>query len=170
MKRVCTLLGLCLLVLVFSSPVLAEFYKYRDGDGVLRFTDNLAEVPVDQRPEAKSYKEADDYLTPYQKKERAEKARREAKAAAKKEKQDAFEIGQKQRMDLNKTRMALDEEYGVLMRDRKAIRKENEQATSPEQRVAYKKKVNELNKRIIEYEGRRKQYEESIKEFNAKNK
>ena len=170
MKLAFMLIGLCLSVLLFSNSSRAEFFKYRDSNGVMRFTDNLAEVPVAQRPEAKSYKEAEDYLTPYQKKERAEKARQEAKAAAKKEKRDAFEIGQKQRMDLNKTRTALDEEYGVLMRDRKAIRKENKQATSPEQRVAYKKKVNELNKRIIEYEGRRKQYEESIKEFNAKNK
>lgn len=64
MKRTCMLVGLCLAVLLFANPVLGEFFKYRDSNGVLRFTDNLAEVPPDQRPKAKSYKEADDYLTP----------------------------------------------------------------------------------------------------------
>ena len=33
----------------------AEFYRYRDANGVLRFTDNLAEVPKDQRPGAQRY-------------------------------------------------------------------------------------------------------------------
>lgn len=168
MKRACMLIGLCLVVLLFANPALGEFYKYRDSSGVLRFTDNLADVPPDQRPGAKSYKEADDYLTPNQRQERAEKARRETEVAAKEEKQGAFEAEQDQRMNLNKTRIALDEEYGALMRDKETIQKEKEQATTPEQLTAYRKRVNELNKRIIEYESRRYQYEESIKRFNAK--
>ncbi len=168
MKRACMLIGLCLTVLLFANPALGEFFKYRDSNGVLRFTDNLAEVPLNQRPGAKSYKEADDYLTPQQKKERAEKARREAEMEAKAEKQDSFETQQGRRMDLNKTRLDLDKEYGELMREKKALKKEKEQAATPEQQTAYKKRVNALNKRIIEYESRRNQYEENIKSFNEK--
>ena len=99
MKRTCMLIGLCLAVLLLANPVLGEFYKYRDRNGVLRFTDNLADVPVDQRPDAQSYKEPDDYLTPYQKKERAEKARREAEMAANETKQGSFEVQQEERMN-----------------------------------------------------------------------
>lgn len=168
MKHICVLLSLCLWVFLFANPAMGEFFKYRDSNGVLRFTDNLAEVPVDQRPGAESYKEADDYLTPYQKKERVEKARQAAEMAAKETKQGAFEAKQEQRLNLNKTRMELDKDYGELMRAKKALEKEQAQATTPEKQAAYKKSVNALNKRIIEYEGRRNQYEESIKNFNAK--
>jgi hypothetical protein len=145
----------------------AEFYKYRDNNGVLLFTDNLAEVPLNQRPGAQSYKEADDYLTPYQKKERAEKARRETEMAAKEAKQGSFEAQQEQRLILNNTRTALDKEYGELMHAKKALEKEKAQATTPEKQVAYKKRFDALNKRIIEYEDRRNQYEEAIKNFIA---
>ncbi len=168
MKRACMLIGLCLAVLLFANPALGEFYKYRDGSGVLRFTDNLAEVPPDQRPGAKSYKEADDYLTPYQKQERAGKERREAEIAAKEKAEVSFEAQQDRRMNLNKTRLELDKEYGELMREKEALKKEKGQATSPEQQTAYKKRVNALNKRIIEYDSRRNKYEANIKRFNAK--
>ena len=167
MKRAFMLIGLGLAVLLFTSPALAEFFKYRDSGGVLRFTDNLAEVPVSQRPGAQSYKEADDYLTPAQKKVKAEQVRQEAELADKKKRQNTFESRQELRMNLNKSRMALDEEYGVLMREKKALEKEKEQATSAEQLAAYKKKVNELNKRIIKYTSRREQYEENNRQFNA---
>ena len=166
MKQVCMLLSLCLLAFLFANPALAEFFKYRDSNGVLRFTDNLAEVPLDQRPGAESYKEADDYLTPYQKKERAEEARQASEMAAK-EKEPALS-SEAQRKNLNKTRTELEKEYGELMHAKEALQKEQAQATTPEKKAAYKKSVNDLNKRIIEFEGRRNQYEESIKNFNAK--
>lgn len=168
MKRACMLIGLCLAVLLFANPALGEFYKYRDSSGVLRFTDNLGEVPPDQRPGARSYKEADDYLTPYQKQERAEKARQEAEMAAKQKTEDTFEAQQNQRMNLNKTRTALDAEYGELTREKKAVEKEKAEATTPEQKKAYRRRVNALNKRILEYESRRDEYEENIKSFNEK--
>ena len=165
MKQVSMLLSLCLLAFLFANPAMGEFFKYRDSNGVLRFTDNLAEVPVDQRPDAESYKEADDYLTPYQKEERAEKARQAAEKAAKETKLGSLEAQQTQRRNFNKTRTELYEEYGELMRARKALQKEQAQATTPEKKAVYEKSVNDLNKRIIEYEGRRNQYEESIKTF-----
>jgi predicted transcriptional regulator len=50
------IIGLVLIIIV-SSICFAEFYKYKDSNGVLRFTDNLAEVPEGQRPKADIYKE-----------------------------------------------------------------------------------------------------------------
>ncbi|MCP3951716.1 MAG: DUF4124 domain-containing protein [Desulfobacterales bacterium] len=168
MKRACMLIGLCLAVLLFANPALGEFYKYRDSSGVLRFTDNLAQVPLNQRPGAKSYKEADDYLTPYQKQARAEKTRREAEMEAKKKEEGTFESVQQKRMELNSTRTELDKEYGELMREKKALKKAKAESSTPEERAAYKKRVNALNERIIAYEGRRDQYEKDIKDVNAR--
>jgi chromosome segregation ATPase len=47
----------CGLLLTVSTTSFADFYKYKDSNGVLRFTDNLSEVPESQRPKADIYKE-----------------------------------------------------------------------------------------------------------------
>ena len=46
-----------LILLVLPMLASAEIYKYRDQNGVLRFTDNLTEVPVDQRENIDQYQE-----------------------------------------------------------------------------------------------------------------
>jgi len=45
---------------VFSSshPVWAEMYRYKDANGVARFTDNLADIPEKQRAEMSVYENA----------------------------------------------------------------------------------------------------------------
>jgi len=55
-KKLMIIINIVLILLV-SSLCFAEFYKYKDSNGYLRFTDNLAEVPEDQRPKADTYKE-----------------------------------------------------------------------------------------------------------------
>jgi len=41
----------------FPYQALADFYRYVDKNGVRRFTDNLSEVPEDQRPKVHRYSE-----------------------------------------------------------------------------------------------------------------
>ena len=48
-KMVIRILLLLVALSLIPMPVFAEFYKYKDANGVLRFTDNLLEVPKDQR-------------------------------------------------------------------------------------------------------------------------
>ena len=43
------------LFLVLAAPVTAQFYRYIDKDGNLRFTDDLNRVPVEQRTSAYEY-------------------------------------------------------------------------------------------------------------------
>ena len=40
---------LFLSLMLVPGLCLAEFYKYRDANGAIRFTDNLGDVPKDQR-------------------------------------------------------------------------------------------------------------------------
>ncbi|MGE0084784.1 MAG: DUF4124 domain-containing protein [Desulfococcaceae bacterium] len=50
----------CVWIFVFlliSAPCSAEFYKYRDETGAIRFTDDLSLVPEDQREKASGYSE-----------------------------------------------------------------------------------------------------------------
>jgi len=46
---------ICCLVLASASFVMAEYYQYVDKDGMKHFTDDLSQVPKDQRPNLKTY-------------------------------------------------------------------------------------------------------------------
>ena len=43
------------MVVLWSAPGFCEYYQYKDQNGVLRYTDDLASVPPDQRPDVKTH-------------------------------------------------------------------------------------------------------------------
>ncbi|MCK4988576.1 MAG: DUF4124 domain-containing protein, partial [Desulfobacterales bacterium] len=45
--------------LLFSVSVSAEFYKYTDEEGNIRFTDDINQVPEEQRSKIRSYVESE---------------------------------------------------------------------------------------------------------------
>ena len=155
MRRVCCGLLLCLLL----TPTLAgaEFYRYRDAQGTIRFTDNIAEVPPDQRPGVRRYEGTPTAPAPG------------ADAADGGDAQAIdFEDLQAARMQLNDTKAELDREFGELMRDKEALSQERAQVTSAEEAAAVKEKILELNRRITDYERRRQEYENTLAEFKAR--
>ena len=159
---------LYILMIVMLIPTLshAEFYKYRDASGALRFTDNLAEVPKDQRPKVQKYKEPDDYLTPEQKAAKLKAARESTDTASPGQKTTSLEKTQATRMDLNKKKMALDQEYGELMKTKEALMAgENEAMKTQEGTRAHREKVTRLNLRIVDFEKRRKAFEKEVDAF-----
>ena len=96
-------------MLAAAMPSSAEIYKYRDADGVLRFTDNLQEVPKDQRKQVEQYQEI--------------KTKKEPEAAPVQEKTarpQNDEMAQ-QAEELKKEKELLDAEYAKLEEDRKLL-------------------------------------------------
>lgn len=57
MKTVITAAIVCLAALAVAAPAGAEFYKYLDEQGNVRYTDDLNEVPLDQREGLETYEE-----------------------------------------------------------------------------------------------------------------
>jgi hypothetical protein len=49
-----TLLLPVMVLWLVSPPAYGEYYQYTDTNGVLRFTDDLASVPPEQRPDVKT--------------------------------------------------------------------------------------------------------------------
>ncbi len=153
----------------------AEFYRYTDENGVLRFTDNLQEVPADQRPELKKYKEAEDDMTPAQ---RAAKRQREAEQTRKaqierqqRKKVDSVEdIRIDSPEDFERVKTDLDDEYESLMRKKAALEEERTSLKTPEDVSAYQARVRQLNEEIRRFEDRRSRFIKKADQFNTRKK
>ncbi len=151
------MLILLTLISLVPIPVFAEFYKYRDANGVLRFTDNLMDVPEDQRENLQSYREV---VTPEEKPQISES---EQKAAALKSRNTRIQ-------QMNGEREALAQTFTDLETERKTIL---ESAPDPQDQEAYeahRQRITAFNEKIKAYEEKRKQFQEKIDAFNAESK
>lgn len=140
-----------MLMILLALPALAsaEIYKYRDQNGILRFTDNLTEVPLAQRKNVDEYQEiktteevaepAPD-LTAGQDPHAAEKALLDEKGA-------------------------LDIEYNQLVEMRKSL-EAAPQSVTPEEIAAHENKVRDYNARLQVYEVKQKAFRAKVDEYN----
>jgi hypothetical protein len=174
----------CLALL--PSLAAAKLYKFRDRSGALRYTDNLAEVPPDQRPNVETEPEI---VTPET--APAESPEAKPKAGGKK----SASPGQPQpapappaswdkaageaRLEadnLLETRRQLEEEFAGLMQEKQALGEERKKIEDEKMAPLIRKKavdamnqkVRDLNKRIADFETRRNAFEAQADAFNAK--
>ena len=138
-----------MMALLFLTPsASAEIYKYRDTNGVLRFTDNLAEVPVDQRGNIEAYQEI---------KTTEPAAEPNATEAAP---QDPQAVGKA----LLEEKTALDTEYNRLTDLRSRLEAEPIPGTD-EAMADYEKRVQDYQAQLEAYEEQRKAFREKVKTY-----
>jgi len=168
---------LFLICMWLPSSVLAEYYQYRDQNGVLRFTDNLADVPEDQRPQIDIYTENED-LSSSEEESQEDLQDTSIQEEAGEDMEDAYqseetETGRgdnlSQLKKLNQIKAALDEAFAELMEEKHALLqyKETKKNMSMKEAKAYQKKVTLLNQRITDFEERRQAYKKEADAFNA---
>ncbi len=165
-KNMLRLIGVLIFVISIWLPafVYAEFYRYTDENGVLHYTDNLVEVPVNQRKNVKQYKEEVEVLATEEKLPGAEKAT--------KNKSLPFQ-GDPQAQTLLKTKAKLDKEYAELTKEREKLESETgvfstSEDFDKEEYGEYKERVARFNERKSDYEERVKVFEEIAGAFNKK--
>ncbi len=148
-------------LIVFLAPGMAgaEFYKYRDANGVLRFTDDITEVPVDQRVKLKEYQSV---VTP----EPSTADTDEQKG------QDPAQDGELSAMakSLEAEKTALEQEYQAIMEADRRIKASVADPENPADPEAYNKQLKELHQKIQAYDVRRKAFQEKASAFDAKMK
>ena len=153
---------LMLLVLI-SNPASADIYKYRDAQGVVRYTYDLAEVPEDQRPQVETYEEASEES------DTSPQAGGESdddQEKADKKSDGQLVVDEQTIEEMNQNKKALDEEFGGLMEEKYMLLKDKERLSKTldgRDTVAvakYDNKVKELNRKITDYQKRRKAFEE----------
>ena len=169
---------LFLVCMWLPSSVLAEYYQYRDQNGVLRFTDNLADIPEDQRQQIDSYTETKDLSSSEEESQEdlqdtsvQEEAGEDMEVA---DQSEETETGRgdnlSQLKKLNQRKAALDEEFAKLMEEKQVLLqyKETKKNMSLKEAMAYQKKVTLLNQRIADFEERRQEFIKEADAFNAK--
>lgn len=151
----------CLIFFLAPGIVQAEFYRYRDSSGVVHYTDNLEDVPQDQRPDVATYENGSDTA--------AEQAGLDAKGRADDDASESGEAEESKLEWLKQTQAELDAEYQRLQEEVEALNKEREGLVNrPYNRTLYEEKVKKLNERIDAFETKRKAFEEKASQLNLK--
>lgn len=146
MNRIVTML---LVLLVLPMLVSAEIYKYRDQNGVLRFTDNLTEVPIAQRKNIEQYKEIKTAPGIAEQSTTKEEAAQDPKAMEK---------------ELTDEKGVLDNEYSQLTEMRGSIEAAPQPGT-PEEITVHEQKIKDYNAKLKIYEAKQKAFREKVAEY-----
>jgi hypothetical protein len=148
-NRIITML---LVLLVLPVLVSAEIYKYRDRNGVLRFTDNLTEVPVAQRENIEQYQEI---------KTTADTAEQTpANVSEKQAAQDPKAVEK----ELTDEKGVLDNDYSQLMEMRNNL-EAAPQPSTPEEIAAHEKKIQDYNIQLKIYEVKQKAFRAKVEAY-----
>lgn len=168
-----------LILILFSASASAEFYKYRDKDGTIRYTDDLSSVPEDQRPGLKIIDEYRRDTFPASGdagKQSNQISPNENETKNQTKTDDTEEIGKR----LERQKEMLDKERNALDKERKALLKEKEAFVSSrrfksgEDSIVIKKlknlteKIEKLNKKMQQTEKKQMAFDAEVKAFNAR--
>jgi hypothetical protein len=186
-------MGLAILT-VASFPTVArgEFYRYIDGNGNVRFTDNLANVPPEQRTRVEEYKEAVPDRPSLKEEEAKGKGQDEGKgtepeaaegtaktdtetgsaegtAKAGPEAGSAVDEGKTEGMreDLKEEGLRLQEEYDALMEEREKLDKAASVRLTPAAQRELIDKIKDFNARIQDYEKRREAHNKAVEAYQT---
>jgi len=148
--------------LALCTPATAQFYKYTDSEGNIRFTDDLSKVPENLRSGATPYEAL---ISPPE----------TPPASMEQEKEDNKGATDTDMEALNQEKQALEEkesklnaEYKGLMERRASLEKEKKGRKTRTQALEYNKSVEKLNQEVLEFDERRKAFQAEVKAFNER--
>jgi chromosome segregation ATPase len=164
MHAIIRLMLVTAMLAVWAAPAVGEYYRYTDSDGVVRFTDDLARVPPDQRPEVKTYASSPNAS------DAAATVASSAQPASSSQSEVASWESQtyRQAAELDQVQAELKHTFTSLGEARASLESQAPPAWAPvAQRDDYRRKVEALNARIERYEAQRSEYSRRVDAFNS---
>ena len=153
------LILIIILVMAVPTSLRAEYYRYIDKTGAVRYTDNLLAVPEAQRPIVKKYigrNEISEDAIPVIASPEDGVEKKTEQINPDDSKQLEFEY-------LSQQKEALDKEYSALMKEKDALTQNREKVDIKD----YNEGVRQFNERITAYEERRKAFQKAADTFNT---
>ena len=159
-----------LIIILFSAAASAQFYKYVDENGNIHFTDDINEVPVEQRDNIRSYVESESDADIPEENRPHEQPQEDTQQANSTGLPDDTETEslENTRNRLEALKQDLDNEYQMLVKEKEKLAKDKEKAVTREQIIEYNKKVDSLNERVKMYDQKGKEYKTQVDAYNAK--
>jgi len=155
---------------MFPASTFAQLYRYTDKNGVRHFTDNLADVPENQRLKVQSYPEAVKNSKSDDRAPRAGKNQTRQSSTADKDKRNQTKIDEDHDLTLperlRKVKVELDKEHAEIMKQRQDLSKGREILTTQTESKSYKEKEVQFNNRIVDFDKRQKLYQEKVEAYN----
>jgi hypothetical protein len=153
-----------------------EFYRYVDQEGKTHYTDDIANIPADQRPHVSEYEDVshrsslkEETETTTQEEESREAAVREAEVLS--PPQRASAVGEDEtktaEQRLKEIRSALEQEYQALMEVREQLDEAAKRPLTPTSREKLVQKIRDFNARSKDYNKRREAFDQDVEAYNA---
>jgi hypothetical protein len=165
-----------IIFLVFAVPVTAQFYRYIDKNGSLRFTDDLNQIPAEQRANIIKYHEFETVPKSASKEALTEKEPPPATSAESSVSQmlgavataaDGTVSLEELRTRVEKMKVQLEAEYLRLAKEKDALAKDKASINTREELIGYNKSVDAFNQRAENYDKMSSQLTKLVEEYNA---
>ena len=155
---------------LFSASAFAEFYKYTDEERNTRFTDDINQIPEEQRPKIRSYVESQSEEVSEQEEtqENPETAEQEADILDLLEDDAEEESLEATKSRIDAIKQEIDQEYEALLKEKKQLAAEQKLAKTREQVENYNKKIEIYNKRGEDFMKKQKERDALIDDYNAR--
>jgi len=159
--------GLIILVLVLSAAsASAEFYKYRDQNGNIVFTDDPTQVPRDQLPGVEKYK---NYEAPVPESRPESPPVKEATPPAADNRardEKVTEPVDERTRDFDAIKKELELEYQALLKEKKEL--EGEKAFKDKKAAdEHNRRVSAFNEKTDSYERKKRAFNAEVEKYNA---
>lgn len=150
-----------LAAIAFVYPVNAEFYKYSDRHGNIIYTDDLSNVPVDQRLNAKIYETTDQVPPPGLSNVESDNI-----SEGRQIDQDRHLVNERKQLEAIKEN--LDKEFKSLVEENARIKEEQKTAVTPKQVKYVNKKAVRFNTRFQAYQEKEAAYKTRLEAYNKR--
>jgi chromosome segregation ATPase len=160
------IVGVFFLVLAWCCPLSAKIYKYLDENGNLRFTNDITQVPQDQREQVKSYEEIQGGVTNSETLEKRREAQSQIIEESRSAERAASTEALKARAEKIKERKAaLEAQSKVLKDEADALGPPPSRNASNRRLRTYNAKVKELNQKSSAHQQRIKTLESDVNQL-----
>jgi predicted RNase H-like nuclease (RuvC/YqgF family) len=160
------------LTLCWLMPAYGEYYQYRDENGVLRFTDDLASIPPDQRPDIKTHQSIESKPVGQISGAATVESTPKAGATGENPSQSTGNTWQERNLkkwqELDQMQAELKETYEALQAERSQLDANAPSSNAPaKDKAKHNKKVEALNEKIAIYEAQLDSFNEQVQAYNA---
>ncbi len=160
------------LVVLWAVPASCEYYQYRDQNGVLRYTDDIASVPADQRPDVTTHQSIKSDPDPVTTGSAARQPDSPSEVSSNTGTRSSDESWKKrnaqQKQELDRMQAELKQTLKALQTERSALEaKVPGQGATFKEKATYNHEVESLNFKIAQYEEQLAAFNEKVNQYNA---